>query len=180
MSARLPGEKPASPACERLCAQSGRRFLRALCLKPQCSLSNVGGLLGERNVKLLLAFVGVLSLLIGFEGEAQAQQLVSLKNGEQADLGAVFWIENCQSRLVKFSGIDLLNGPPGLKLSLREEAVAPSARYNCSNRVPGATVVLSANGFTSKYEGTISYRVRYDTRDGNKQSSHSAKVQVFP
>jgi hypothetical protein len=131
-------------------------------------------------MRAVVALVGFVFLLMGFAGQAGAQSVLSLKNGEKIDLPAVFWINNCQSRLTKLAGIDLLEGPPGLTLSLREEMVLPSARYNCSKKVPGATVVLSANGFTSKYEGTISYRVRYVTDDGNMQSSHKAKVQVFP
>lgn len=132
-------------------------------------------------MKVLIALVGVLSLLAGFGGQAEAQQTYSLKNGESVELHSVFWINNsCQSRLLKLLGIDMLDGPPGLTLSLREGSVAPSARYNCSNKVPGAMVVLTANGVTAKYQGTISYRVRYSTQDGNTQSSHTAKVQVFP
>ena len=132
------------------------------------------------GVRAVAAFVAILSMAIGFSGEARAQETLSLKNGEKADYGPVFWISNCQSRLVKFAGIDMLDGPPGLTLSLREESVAPLARYKCSNKVPGAIVVLSANGFTSKYSGTISFRVRYLTEDGAKQSSHKANVEVFP
>jgi hypothetical protein len=131
-------------------------------------------------MRALVALVGALSVLACFGGGAEAQDVISLKNGEKADIGIVFWINNCVSRLAKFAGIDMLEGPTGLTLSLREETVMPSARYNCSTKVPGATVVLSASGFKAKYEGTISYRVRYITQDGDKQSSHKAKIQVFP
>ena len=109
---------------------------------------------------------------------AQGQEL-SLKPGESADLGAVYWQSNCVSILKKIAGVDLLDGPSGIELSVRKESVA-ARRQNCSAELPGGVVVLTAREIPQKFSGTIKYRVRYSTEDGDKQSSHSKEIALFP
>jgi hypothetical protein len=109
---------------------------------------------------------------------AQGQE-ISLKPGESADLGVVYWQSNCVSILKKIAGIDLLEGPPGIELSIRDESVA-ARRQNCSTKLPGGVVVLTAREIPQKFSGTIKYRVRYSTEDGDKQSSHSKEIALFP
>ena len=111
--------------------------------------------------------------------QAVAQE-VSLKSGESVDIGTVYWVAaNCKSALKSFVGVDLLDGPKGIELSIREEPVA-ARRQNCPDKVPGGKVVLRAVNIPEKTEATIAYRVRYDTEDGDKQSSHKAKIALYP
>ena len=109
---------------------------------------------------------------------ANAQD-VSLKKGESAELGPVYWQSNCTSILKSFGGIDLLDGPPGIELTIREDSVM-ARRQNCPNKMPGGIVVLTAKDVPSKFSGTIKYRVRYKTEDGDMQSSHSKSIALFP
>lgn len=106
-------------------------------------------------------------------------QSVSLKSGESADLGWVYWIANCRSILASFSGVDLLEGPKEVTLAIREGQVM-ARRQNCPSPVPGGTVVIKAGEVKEKYSGTIRYRVRYRTEDGDRQSSHSYRIELFP
>ncbi|MBH1962917.1 MAG: hypothetical protein I8H77_01210 [Comamonadaceae bacterium] len=117
----------------------------------------------------------VLSMIV-FSARGQD---VSLKIGESADLGAVYWQSNCVSTLKKIVGVDMLDGPPGVELHIREETVM-AKRQNCSNKLPGGVVVLTAKDIPQKFSGTIKYRVRYSTEDGDKQSSHSKEVFLSP
>ncbi|HEX2114967.1 MAG TPA: hypothetical protein VHM01_11235 [Alphaproteobacteria bacterium] len=110
---------------------------------------------------------------------AAAQDVISIRNGESVDLGAVYWQYRCESIFLRFYGIDLLEGPPGLSLSIRPGRVW-AQRQNCPRPLDGGTVVLTAKDVKERFEGTIHYRVRYDTKDGDKQSTHSRKIVVFP
>ena len=116
---------------------------------------------------------------VGFVLPASAQDL-SIKSGESIDLHSVYWIRNCKSLLKSFLGVDVLEGPPGITLSLREEPVQTSARQNCQASVPGAMVVATAKQGLTKNVETLKFRVRYETEEGQRQSSHSYKVYVYP
>jgi hypothetical protein len=106
-------------------------------------------------------------------------QSVALKSGESADLISVYWVENCRSILKDFAGLELLEGPPGVVLSLREQPVR-ARRQNCPDNVPGAVVIVTAKDVAEKASGTVRYRVRYNTDDGQKQSSHTFKIDLYP
>ena len=112
-------------------------------------------------------------------GASAHAEEISLKAGESADLGSVYWISNCQSILKGFGGVDILEGPPGIELAIREESVT-ARRQNCQNKVQGGVVVLTAKEVQSKLSGVLKYRVRYKTEDGDKQSSHSKDLVLYP
>ncbi|MFW2354837.1 hypothetical protein [Hydrogenophaga sp.] len=103
----------------------------------------------------------------------------TLKAGESTDLNPVYWVRNCQSLLKSFIGVDVLEGPPNTELTIREESVLPT-RQGCPNRVPGGMVVLKLKPDAAKFEGPIKYRVRYNTEEGEKQSSHSRTINIVP
>jgi len=109
---------------------------------------------------------------------AQGQE-IALKPGESTDLGPVYWQNNCVSTLKKIAGVDMLDGPPGVELTVREESVV-ARRQNCPNKLPGGVVVLTAREVPQKFSGTIKYRVRYSTEEGDRQSSHSKEISLFP
>jgi hypothetical protein len=108
-----------------------------------------------------------------------AAQSVALKSGESTDLGAVYWVESCQSIVKSFIGVEILEGPPGVVIALREQPVR-ARRQNCPNEVPGAIVTITAKEVTEKTSATIRYRVKYDTEDGKKQSNHAVKIDLYP
>ncbi|MDR2335993.1 MAG: hypothetical protein LBE61_21205 [Burkholderiaceae bacterium] len=124
---------------------------------------------------LLIATIALATL----PSHAQTRQ-VSLKSGESADIGAVYWVKNCQSSLKKITGVDVLEGDAaGLQLSVREEPVQ-ATRQNCPEKVPGGVVVVSTGAVQEKRSTLIKYRVRYDTLDGLQQSTHTVSVDLFP
>lgn len=108
-----------------------------------------------------------------------AAQGISLKTGESADINSVYWIHNCQSLLTGFVGVDVLEGPAGVTLSIREQQVT-TGRQNCPNQVPGGVVVATAKTIPEKASGTLRYRVRYNTAEGIRQSTHSIQLSLYP
>jgi len=106
-------------------------------------------------------------------------QLLSGKSGETIPLGSVYWIANCKSILKSFAGVDVLDGPSGIALSLKPGKVH-ATRQNCSKPVEGATVMMTVKNITQEVNATLKYRVRYITLDGEKQSSHAVRLDLFP
>lgn len=125
--------------------------------------------IGSRMLPVMLALACL---------NANAQD-ISLRVGESVDLGPVYWQSNCVSILKGIAGVDILDGPPGIELTIREENVT-ARKQNCQNKLPGGIVVLTAKEIPIKFSGTIKYRVRYKTEDGDKQSSHSKEIALFP
>ncbi len=119
-----------------------------------------------------LICVGVLSCL-----GAQAEDKV-LRPGGSVDLGNAFWASGCTSSLITVVGVDLLSGPPGVQLSVRNEDVVP--RQQDCPKVPGGVIVATVKEVASPSTGTIRYRVRYKTTDGPHQSEHSVGISLQP
>jgi hypothetical protein len=55
-------------------------------------------------------------------------QRIALKSGESADLSPVYWVTNCKSIMLGLAEIEILEGPPELTLSIREEMVLPAGK----------------------------------------------------
>jgi ribosomal protein L21 len=104
---------------------------------------------------------------------------IALKNGESAELQQVYWVTNCRSVMVGTPVIEILEGPEEVTLALKEGMVLPR-RQNCANKVPGGTVVVTAKDVTEPKQGKLTYRVKYKTKDGERQSGHIFNVSLFP
>jgi hypothetical protein len=125
-------------------------------------------------------FVALVFAVLGTLASVPASaQAISLKNGETAQLGQVYWVANCKSLLKSFAGVDILDGPPGVSLSIKKDLVY-ARRQNCPQKVPGGYVVATAKGVKASVSGTLNYRVRYNTLDGPQQSSHSVRINLYP
>ncbi len=106
-------------------------------------------------------------------------RLITLKNGESVDLIPVFGEKHCRSILTETPKVELLEGPPEIKLSVREEMVQPR-RAACKGKIKGGVVVATANGVKARTEGKLTFRVKYQGKDGEKQTSHTYNVTLFP
>ena len=123
-------------------------------------------------VSLSIALLQVVVLV-----PATANEVV-LAPGQSADLGRVFWADGCNSMLITIVGVDLLEGPPGVDLSIRREDVAPR-QANCG-KVPGGTVVATIKEVAAPITATLKYRVRYKTISGARESQHTVEVALRP
>jgi len=115
-------------------------------------------------------------------GQADAEDVlrrIAVKNGESVDLGTVYWVANCHSIMIGLPEIEMLEGPPGVALSVREEPVLPR-RQGCAAKVPGGTVVLTAKDVTERSDTKLTFRVKYKIKDGPRQTSQSYMISLFP
>ncbi len=108
-----------------------------------------------------------------------AEDRIALKNGESVDIGPIYWVSHCKSLLLEAPKVEVLDGPPQLVLTIREETVIPR-RYNCPNKVAGGTLVATAKGVTAPIQSQVTYRIEYKTKDGDRQTSHLYSVSLFP
>jgi hypothetical protein len=118
----------------------------------------------------------------GGHGAASAQDTLrrlAVKNGESVDLGTVYYVSNCRSIMIGLPDIEVLEGPTGVALSIREEPVLPR-RQGCAAKVAGGTVVLTAKNVTEPADAKLTYRVKYKTKDGDRQTSQAYIVSLFP
>jgi hypothetical protein len=121
----------------------------------------------------------VISLLLAVSAGAQELRRFALKNDETIELQTVYYISSCRSIMIGLPEIEVLEGPKQVKLSIKEEPVLPRAQ-GCAEKVPGGKVMLTAEGVSEATEAKLTYRVKYKTKDGDRQTSRSFIVSLFP
>jgi ribosomal protein L21 len=110
---------------------------------------------------------------------AQSEGNIALKSGESVELGAVYWIANCQSIMIGLPEVEILEGPPGVTLAVKEAMVLPR-RQNCANKVSGGIISAAAAEVKDRVQAKLIYRVKYKTKDGERQRSGTFNVSLFP
>jgi hypothetical protein len=110
---------------------------------------------------------------------AQAQQRFALKSGESVEVGSVYYVSNCRSIMVGIPQIEILESSELATLSIKEGMVLPR-RFNCANQVPGGTMVLTAKQVSEPVEAKLTYRIKYKTKDGDRQTSGVYNLSLFP
>jgi len=131
-----------------------------------------------------MSFIYVATLLLSVGTPAWAQVTeISIKSNESADLGPVYWLErvHCGSQLIDFAGVDLLEGPPGITLSIRKQDVIAVNNGPCTGaKLPGGVVIATVKEVPEKASVVIKYRVRYNTSYGVQQSNHTRQINLYP
>jgi hypothetical protein len=128
------------------------------------------------RVVLATLQLGIVALL---SADAYGQQRVALKSGESTDLGTVYFIINCKSMVIGDPEVEALDAPAEVALTIRREMVLPRAQ-NCPNKVQGGTVVLTAKDVKEHMEFRLTYRIKYKTKDGDRQRGAVFNVSLFP
>lgn len=108
-----------------------------------------------------------------------AQTRIALKSGESAELGLLYWISNCTSIMVGNPEVEVLEGPPELTLSFKPGMVIPRAS-KCAKPVQGGTLIVTAKDINEPKQATLTYRVKYKTKEGDRQRSGVYSVSLFP
>jgi hypothetical protein len=132
----------------------------------------------QRVLRTAFTLLG-LSLTGVWSCAVQAQESIALKSGESTEIGSLWWVAHCQSIMVGLPEVEILEGPPGLTLSVKEAMVIPR-RLNCTNEIPGAILVATAKGVTEPVQGRLIYRIKYKTKDGDRQRASTYNVSLFP
>jgi hypothetical protein len=126
-------------------------------------------------------FMFAFASLIGSCMSAQAAEtVVALKSGETVELNNLWWIVNCRSLLTGPMRVEILEGPPEITASIREQNIVPHAQ-NCAKPVKGGVLLLTAaKDVQTKIQAKVVLRVKYPTVDGEKQKSFDLDAVVVP
>jgi len=111
-------------------------------------------------------------------GLASAEdKTIAAKSGETIEVRPVYGAVRCRSILTAPPEIEVLQGPAELKLSIREDMVTPT---NCQNKVKGGFVVATVGDVKQPTEGKLTFRVKYKTKEGTRQSGYVYNVSLLP
>ncbi len=130
---------------------------------------------------LRLVCVSLHLAALSYVSAAQAQaESVALKSGETVDLGNLFWVANCKSLLTGPITVEVLDGPPGVTAAVKQQNVIPR-KFNCAKEVPGGRLIVTAPPeIKEKARGTLVVRMKYPTKDGERQWSRTIDLTLFP
>jgi len=131
----------------------------------------------QQNTSLVIASVG-LAIFVAVSG-AQAQQArrIALKSGESTELRNFYAIQHCRSILIGTPVLDVLEGPKEISVTFRQDAKTPP---KCTKSVPGGTIIAAAKEITTRKEAKLTIRLKFKTKIGERQTSNSYVVSLFP
>src|SRR5215831_8674804 len=137
--------------------------------------------IGARTV-LAIVHLGIASTVGSVGAHAQTitnSPTIALRSGESAELGALFWAVNCRSVLKSTPEAEILDGPPGISVAVKAAMVTPRAQ-RCPKPVPGGTLVVTAGEIEDHSYTTLTIRIIYHGRDGDRKSSLIYNLSLFP
>jgi hypothetical protein len=111
---------------------------------------------------------------------AQAQRAprrIALKSGESTELRNFYAVQHCRSILIGSPVLDVLQGPQELTVTFKEGTKLPT---KCTKPVPGGTVVATAKEIKTPKEAKLTIRLKFKTKIGERQTSNSYIVSLFP
>jgi hypothetical protein len=128
---------------------------------------------------LKIASIAVIAFVAQRALAQDSTRTIALKNGESIDLMPVYGERNCRSILTATPTVEVLESPPELKVTVREELVTPR-RAACKDKIKGGVVVVTANDVKARTEGKLTFRIKYKSKDGEKQTAHTYNATLFP
>ncbi len=115
--------------------------------------------------------------------QAQSWQLrnysLVLKSGESVEFADLYRVTNCASILLSTPEVTVMDGPPGVTASAVEAMVTPRFQ-GCPKPVKGAKLRLSAGKIEDYSQSVMTIRVRFKTKDGDREESASINLTLFP
>src|SRR5258708_33604734 len=94
---------------------------------------------------LTIFHVGIAGSLLGAGAQAQNVKnvrTIALKSGESDELTVLYAISHCKSNLKSAPEVEVLDGPPGVTVSVKAGMVLPRAS-SCARPVMGGTLVIT-------------------------------------
>jgi hypothetical protein len=134
------------------------------------------------NAFILISQLGLACALGVAPSHAQTisgSPTIVLKNGESSELGNVYWVSHCKSLLRGTPEVEVVEGPPGVSVTIKEAMVLPRLQ-NCARRVPGGTMVISANEVEDPSYTKLTVRVTFRTKDGERKYGQVFNLSLLP
>lgn len=87
----------------------------------------------RRNAIVVISLAAAMAFI---QAPARSAESIALKSGETTEIGPEYWVANCRSILKGAMTVEILEGPPDVAASIREQDVLPR-KQNCARPVPG-------------------------------------------
>ncbi len=130
------------------------------------------------NSRSALSAIAFMALFAAPAFAQDEPKTLAAKGGETIDLIPVYGEHKCQSTLAAPPEVEVLQGPPEVKLSVREDMVTPR---NCPAKIKGGFVVATIAALTKPVEGKLTFRVKYKVKDGTTRLvGHAFNVSLVP
>jgi hypothetical protein len=132
----------------------------------------------QLNTNLAIACVAlaVVAAVSGAEAQGTPRR-IALKSGESTELRNFYAVQHCRSILIGSPVLDVLEGPNELTVTFKKGAKRPT---KCTMPVPGGTVVATAKEIKTPKEAKLTIRLKFKTKIGERQTSNSYVVSLFP
>jgi hypothetical protein len=131
-------------------------------------------------LKIVLSAVSAAVTFFSVAVFAQAAEAIALKSGETVEIANLLWAANCRSLLNGPITVEVLQGPPEVTASIREQKVIPHIQ-NCAKPVVGGILLLTApKEIKERTQAKVILRVKYPTVDGERQKSHDIDLTLVP
>lgn len=129
----------------------------------------------------------VAAVLLGFAcSAAQAQTIhvsvqdIALRNGESVVFGNVYLVgADCRSLLTVAPEVEVMDGPPGVAVVVREAMVVPF-EHGCSRSVQGGQMIITAKDIDAYSYTRMVLQITYQTQSGKLQRSQHINLALFP
>jgi hypothetical protein len=127
-----------------------------------------------------LPAIGLVVAMAFTGGSARAAEVVAIKGGETIELGNLFFVVNCRSLLKGPMTVEILEGPPDVTASIKEQQIVPHIQ-NCAKPVAGGILLLTAaKEIPARTQAKLILRVKYPTVDGERQKSRDIDLTMLP
>lgn len=93
---------------------------------------------------------------------------IAIKGGETVDIGPIYWVnsQTCQSLSTTKSDVEILEGPPGITIDVKEDMVIPVA-YGCKNKIKGGHIMLTVPEGVETSAARLIIRLTHHAKDGD-------------
>ena len=133
------------------------------------------------GVKAVLTFVhlGIVGSAAAHAQTIRGSATIALKSGESVEVSNLSWAINCRSLLRSTPEVEVVDGPPGVSVTVKAAMVTPRAQ-RCAKEVLGGKLVITAENIEDPSYTPLTIRVTYRTRDGDRKFSHVYNLSLFP
>jgi hypothetical protein len=129
--------------------------------------------------RIAITVISLAAAMAFIQAPARSAESIALKSGETTEIGAEYWVSNCRSILKGAMTVEVLEGPPDVAASIREQDVLPR-RQNCAKPVQGGVLVLTAKEIKAQTQTKLILRVKFPTVDGERQKSRNIDLTLVP
>ncbi|MFY9640239.1 MAG: hypothetical protein ACLPJW_10690 [Rhodomicrobium sp.] len=104
---------------------------------------------------------------------------ISLRSGETLEVMDLWYAINCASQLNSAPLAEVMEGPSEVTVSIKEAMVVPREQ-DCDKPIGGGKLLFSAKDVHDYSASTLTVRITYDTKDGERKPTYSFNIILLP